>query len=70
MSDALKEIKNDIETILAKFKSSTDLAEKQRLLKEAEFALEKAGEIVFAPLGAANRRSRVRAKTRSRGRGQ
>jgi hypothetical protein len=64
MSDELDRLKAEIEVLLAKFKRSTDLAEKQTLLKRVEFVLGQASEIALAtPDGPASRKTRAQAKT-------
>jgi hypothetical protein len=45
MSKALEQLKSEIEGMLGKFKSSTDLEEKQELLKKIELALKQASEL-------------------------
>jgi hypothetical protein len=45
MSKTLERLKAEIESMLLKFRSSTDLEEKQQLLKKVQLALEEAGEL-------------------------
>lgn len=50
MSKSFERLKAEIEAMLLKFRSSTNLDEKQKLLKEIELALEEAGELADTDL--------------------
>jgi hypothetical protein len=50
MSKTFEQLRVDIEQMLVKFKSSTDLEEKQQLLKKIQLALAEAGELADCKL--------------------